>query len=53
MARVRDFYQKNTSLKKKCFLFVFFCFVFFFFGFLGGEGKAGLASVSEFVLQRI
>ena len=42
MARVSDFFfQKNPSLKKKL------------FSFRGGEGKGGLASVSEFVLQRI
>ena len=35
------FFQKNPSLKKKM------------FSFRGGEGKGGLASVSEFVLQRI
>ena len=34
-----SFFQKNPCLKKKC--------------FLGGEGNGGLASVSEFVLQRI
>ena len=37
------FIQKNPSLKK--------IVVFFFFG--RGEGKEGLASVKEFVLQRI
>ena len=42
VARVSDFFfQKNPSLKKKM------------FSFRGGEGKGGLASVSEFVLQRI
>ena len=42
MARVSDFFfQKNPSLKKKL------------FSFRGGEGKGGLASVSEFDLQRI
>ena len=35
------FFQKNPSLKKKL------------FSFRGGEGKGGLASVSEFVLQGI
>ena len=38
--RVIFFFLKNPSLK-----------IFFFFG--RGEGKRGLASVSEFVLQRI
>ena len=38
--RVIFFFLKNPSLKKNI-----------FFG--GGEGKGGLASVSEFVLQRI
>ena len=33
------FFLKNPSLQKKF--------------FLGGEGKGGLASVSEFVFQRI
>ena len=37
--RVIFFFLKNPSLKKN------------FFG--GGEGKGGLASVSEFVLQRL
>ena len=32
-----SFFQKNPKLKKRCFLFE------------GGEGKRGLASVSEFV----
>ena len=41
MVRVSDFFfQKNSSLKKNCFLL-----------FCGGEGKGGLARVSEFVLQ--
>ena len=38
--RVIFFFLKNPSLKN-----------IFFFG--GGEGKGGLATVSEFVLQRI
>ena len=45
MARVSDFFsfffQKNPSLKTKI------------VSFLRGEDKGGLASVSEFVLQRI
>ena len=43
MARVVNdfFFQKNPGLKKNV---IFFC---------GGDGKGGLASVSEFVLQRI
>ena len=43
VARVSDlffFFQNNSSLKKK-------------FNFEGVKGKGGLASVSEFVLQRI
>ena len=28
VARVRDFYQKNTSLKKECFFFFFFFWLF-------------------------
>ena len=41
VARVSDFsfFQKNPSLKKRCFVF-------------RGDGKGGLASVSEFVLQK-
>ena len=35
------FFQKNPSVKKNV------------FSFCGGEGKEELASVSEFVLQRI
>ena len=43
MARVSDFFclfLKESKSEKM-------------FPFLGGEGKGGLASVSEFVLQRI
>ena len=53
MARVSDFFssffQKNPSLKKS----VSFFFFFWAGGGGGGEGKGGLASVNEFVLQRI
>ena len=42
VARVSDFFfSKESKFEKKL------------FSFRGGEGKGGLASVSEFVLQRI
>ena len=41
------FFLKNPSLKNKIFFF------FFWGGGGGGGGKGGLASVREFVLQRI
>ena len=47
MARVNDFSLKKESKYEKILFF------FFFFFFFEDDGMGGLASVSEFVLQKI